>query len=112
MDVEEVVEQTKEEIIAIHNAPILADIDNLARKIEDMNSLCTSIINYTQEVDLADCKGASIDSLVTIYNQYLKIQTELTDFYLNTATALQLTRDSFNGVDNLLGNFFKELTVD
>lgn len=50
MDVEEVVEQTKEEIIAIHNAPILAAIDFLATKIERAQELYDSLLEFKTKV--------------------------------------------------------------
>lgn len=93
------------------SSEIKVNIDKLDRNIEEMNTLCTSIVNYTPEIDFGDCKGASIDKIINCYEQYLKIQSELTAYYANTSIALQLTRDSFNAVDNLLENFFKELTV-
>ena len=88
------------------------NIEKLQKNIEDMNSLCTSIVNYTPELSFENCKGSSIDSIVTIYEQFLRLQGELTAFYTNTAIALNLTKVNFDAVDNLMGNYFKELTVD
>ena len=91
---------------------IKVNIEKLDRNIEDMRSLCTSIMNYTTDLSFTNSKGSSVDSIVTIYEQFLRLQGELTAFYTNTTTALQMTRDTFNAVDNLMGNYFRELTVE
>ena len=91
---------------------IKVNIEKLDRNIEDMRSLCTSIVNYTTELSFTNSKGSSVNIIVTIYEQFVRLQGELTAFYTNTTAALQMTRDTFNAVDNIMGNFFKELTVD
>ncbi len=87
------------------------NIDKLKLNIEDMNGLCVSMVNYTPELNITNSKGASVDSMITIYEQFLRMQEELSALYLNTAYALQMTSDTFNKVDNALSNYFKELDV-
>ncbi len=50
MGIQEVVEQSWDEIVAIHNAPILAEIDSLSSQIRQTKELYDSLLEFKSRV--------------------------------------------------------------
>ncbi len=50
MGIQEVVEQSWDEIVAIHNAPILAEIDSLSSQIRQTKELYDSLLEFKSKV--------------------------------------------------------------
>ena len=84
----------------------------LQKKVNEMFALKTAIQNYNAEISFDVSRGKSIKGIEMIMEQVLRMKAVIEELVSNTENALQYTHDTFNEMDNSLGEDFSILGED